>query len=185
MGLSRAFRAAAERALPAVALITVEQPRRASRRIPQQFRRYFGIPQEGFELRPQHGTGSGFIFDETGYVLTSNHVVEGASYVAVQLLDGREFEARVVEGDPSTDIAVLRIDPGGGAALPAAPLRDSDLVRVEDWVLALGNRLGLAFTVAAGIVSAKGRQLTARAAARRASSRPKRQSIPATRAAHC
>jgi serine protease Do len=101
-------------------------------------------------------SGSGFIVSPDGYILTNNHVVEGASTVTVRLLDRREFKARVVGSDPATDVAVLKINASG---LNAAPLANSDSTRVGEWVLAVGNPLGenLTFTVTQGIVSAKGR----------------------------
>ncbi len=101
-------------------------------------------------------SGSGFIVSPDGYILTNNHVIDGARSVTVRLLDRREFKARIVGGDPMTDVAVLKIDARG---LAAAPLGNSDSSRVGQWVLALGNPLGenLTFTVTQGIVSAKGR----------------------------
>ena len=101
-------------------------------------------------------SGSGFIVSSDGYILTNNHVVDGARSVMVRLLDRREFKARVVGGDPTTDVAVLKINASG---LDAAPLGNSDSARVGEWVLAVGNPLGenLTFTVTQGIVSAKGR----------------------------
>ena len=93
-----------------------------------------------------------------GYILTNNHVVDGATKVTVRLLDRREFPARVVGTDPTTDVAVLKIDASG---LTPAPFGDSDASRVGEWVLAVGNPLGenLTFTVTQGIISAKGRAL--------------------------
>ena len=90
------------------------------------------------------------------YILTNNHVVDGASTVTVRLLDRREFKARVMGADAGTDVAVLKINATG---LDAAPLANSDSARVGEWVLAVGNPLGenLTFTVTQGIVSAKGR----------------------------
>ncbi len=161
--LSNAFRAAAEQALPAVVFVTVEQRAQAAPQIPDLFRRFFGIPDEAFEMPPQIGSGSGFVFDAAGHVMTNAHVVEGAARVTVRLIDGREFPAEVVGTDPSSDIAVLVID--GASGLPSIPLGDSEDVRVGDWVLALGNPLGLDFTVTAGIVSAMGRQISGRATA--------------------
>jgi len=103
-------------------------------------------------------SGSGFIVSADGYILTNQHVVDGARQVTVGLLDRREFRARVVGGDPATDVAVLKIDAPG---LTPLPLGDSDTARVGDWVLAVGNPLGadLTFTVTSGIISAKGRTL--------------------------
>src|SRR5690606_27610092 len=96
----------------------------------------------------------GVIIREDGYILTNNHVVEGAERVTVVLQDRREFEAAVVGRDPNTDIAVVKVEAKG---LPVAPLGDSDRVEVGDWVLALGYPLHLGSTATAGIVSAKGR----------------------------
>ena len=159
--LSGAFRAAAERALPAVVYVQVQGRRelaqRQNLRIP-----FFRFVPPGFEEDeppPQRGQGSGFIFDERGYILTNNHVVRDAESILVRLVDGREYDAEVVGGDPSTDVAVIRIRPRPGERLPVAQLGDSDQLRVGDWVLALGNPLGLEFTVTAGIVSARGRTI--------------------------
>src|ERR1019366_129576 len=91
-----------------------------------------------------------------GIVLTNNHVVEGANEIQVKLFDDREFPGKVVGTDPQTDIAVVRIDTKD---LRALPLGDSDATDVGDWVVAIGNPFGLAHTVSAGIVSAKGRTL--------------------------
>jgi serine protease Do len=148
--LSAAFRAAAAQALPAVVRITtvavVDGP---------------SLPfHPNGELGPQRtqGSGSGFVFDPRGYILTNHHVVQNALNVHVALLDGREFNADVVGTDPSTDVAVIRVD-AGNATLPAIGLGDSEQLRVGDWVIALGNPLGLTFTATAGIVSAKGRSI--------------------------
>jgi len=106
----------------------------------------------------EQGTGSGFIVSSDGYILTNNHVVAGADRVMVRLYDKREFTAKVVGSDPATDVAVIKID---ARDLPAVSLGNSDSTRVGEWVLAIGNPLGEAFTftVTAGIVSAKGRLL--------------------------
>jgi serine protease Do len=111
--------------------------------------------------RPRGGgiaSGSGFIVSQDGYILTHNHVVDGASDVRVRLLDHREFKAKVIGRDPNTDVAVIKIDATG---LTPAPLGDSEASRVGEWVLAVGNPLGenLTFTVTQGIISAKGRAL--------------------------
>jgi serine protease Do len=114
----------------------------------------FGPQRPEFE----QGSGSGFIVSADGYILTNNHVVEGAEQVIVRLLDRREFKAKVVGTDPNTDVAVLKID---AKSLPPVALGNSDDARVGQWVLAIGNPLGdnLTFTVTSGIVSAKGRAL--------------------------
>jgi serine protease Do len=103
-------------------------------------------------------SGSGFIVSTDGYILTNNHVVDGAAEVRVRLLDRREFKAKVIGRDPNTDVAVIKIDANN---LTPAPLGDSDASRVGEWVLAVGNPLGenLTFTVTQGIISAKGRAL--------------------------
>jgi serine protease Do len=100
------------------------------------------------------GLGTGFVFGEDGLLLTNDHVIEGANAVSVTFADGREFDAKVVGRDKHTDIAVLRVAQSG---LPKLPLGDSDAIDVGDWVVAIGNPFGLAHTVSAGILSAKGR----------------------------
>lgn len=116
------------------------------------FRQYFGdLPER--ESR-QEGLGSGVIVSPDGYILTNNHVIEGADELKVTLADDRDFSARVVGTDPKTDVAVLKIEAEG---LPVLTLADSDRVRVGDIVFAVGNPLGVGQTVTMGIVSAKGR----------------------------
>jgi len=157
--LGNAFTAVAEAARPAVVFIEVEkrtEPFHSGQTLPSPFDRFF---QQDSEPRIQEGSGSGFIVSSDGYILTNNHVVEGADRVDVRLADDRRFEkAKVVGGDPLTDVAVIKIDAEG---LPTIPLGNSDSVAVGQWVLAIGNPLGDAFTftVTAGIVSARGRLL--------------------------
>jgi serine protease Do len=119
-------------------------------------RRFFGLPdeQQPREQRRQ-GLGSGVIVTDDGYVLTNNHVIEGADEVRVALSDGRDFTATVVGADSRTDVAILKIEADD---LPVAVLTDSDLIRVGDIVFALGNPLGIGQTVTMGIVSATGRR---------------------------
>src|SRR2546427_597327 len=155
--LSEAFVAVAEHVKPAVVFIRSEKRERArDARLLPAFDDFF--PQ--LRRRPQieQGSGSGFIVSTDGYILTNNHVVAGADRVTVKLFDKREFTARVVGTDPSTDVAVIKIDTNG---LPTAQFGNSDSVRIGEWVLAIGNPLGenFTFTVTAGIVSAKGRLL--------------------------
>jgi serine protease Do len=123
-------------------------------RVPQGleelFRQFEGPEQD----RADQGSGSGFIVSRDGYILTNNHVVADADRVTVGLLDKRTFPAKVVGRDETTDIAVLKIE---GTNLPAVNFGDDQTARVGQWVLAIGNPLGLDFTVTAGIVSAKGR----------------------------
>jgi serine protease Do len=162
--LSATFRGASSRVLPAVVYIQVEKKASAAQQqqIPEQFRRFFGLPPGGEdgEGAPVGGAGSGFIFDREGHVITNNHVVADTDQVLVRLVDGREYTAKVVGSDEMTDVAVLKIEPKHGEQLPSAELGNSDNLQVGDWVLALGSPLELQFTVTAGIVSAKGRQLT-------------------------
>jgi serine protease Do len=100
------------------------------------------------------GLGTGFVVEKDGVVLTNNHVIEGADQITVKLSDEREFQARIVGRDASTDIAVLKIE---AKDLVALSLGDSEGIEVGDWVVAIGNPFGLSHTVSAGIISAKGR----------------------------
>jgi Do/DeqQ family serine protease len=104
----------------------------------------------------EEGLGSGVIVSPDGYIITNNHVVEGADELTVSLNDGREFPAEMIGTDPKTDLAVIRIDADD---LPVITLADSDQVRVGDIVFAVGNPLGVGLTVTMGIVSAKGRSV--------------------------
>ncbi len=119
--------------------------------------RFFGQPFPRAPFR-QQGLGSGFIIEPDGTILTNNHVVANAEKIIVKLQDEREFEGRVVGNDAKTDIAVIKID---AKNLPVVPLGDSDRLQVGEWVVALGSPFGLANTVTAGIVSAKGRWIGA------------------------
>lgn len=118
------------------------------------FRRFFGIPEGREREHRRQGLGSGVIVSPNGYVLTNNHVIEGADEIKVALSDQREYEAKVVGTDPKTDIAILKID---ASDLPVAVLADSEQIRVGDIAFALGNPLGIGQTVTMGIVSATGR----------------------------
>ncbi|HEV8241211.1 MAG TPA: Do family serine endopeptidase [Thermoanaerobaculia bacterium] len=164
--LSATFRSASSHVLPAVVYIQVEKKASSEaqqQQIPEQFRRFFGLPPGGGddgEGAPVGGAGSGFIFDREGHIVTNNHVVADTDQVLVRMVDGREYTAKVVGTDEMTDVAVLKIDPKNGEQLPTTELGNSDSLQVGDWVLALGSPLELQFTVTAGIVSAKGRQLT-------------------------
>jgi serine protease Do len=124
----------------------------------RMLREQFGMPAPRATREKQEGLGSGFIVDKSGIVLTNNHVVAGADEVIVRLADNRQFAARVLGSDPPTDVAVVRIDKPPGD-LQTVTLGDSDRVRVGDYVLAIGNPLGLGQTVTMGIVSAKNRVL--------------------------
>jgi serine protease Do len=125
------------------------------------FRRFFGLPEEEQQpggrgpSRVEQSLGSGVIVSENGFILTNNHVVEGADDVRVVLPDGRtDFDARVIGRDPQTDVAVLKIEATG---LPAITITDSDNIEVGDVVLAIGNPFGIGQTVTKGIISATGR----------------------------
>lgn len=107
----------------------------------------------------QMGQGSGFIIDSDGHILTNNHVIQGAQKIRVNLPDGESYDAKLVGADPSTDIAVLKVEIG--RSLPAVVLGDSTSVRVGEWVVAIGNPFGLDYSVTAGIISAKGRNIGA------------------------
>jgi serine protease Do len=146
-----------DKALPAVVFIDVRRKVGGGSQSddPQEelFRRFFG---EG-SRRPQRvpSSGSGFIVDNQGHILTNNHVVRDAEDITVTLNDKRTFKARVVGTDPATDVAVIKID---GQRLPTLPLGDSDKIHVGDWAIAIGNPLGqLKGSVTVGIVSARGR----------------------------
>ncbi|MFN2570337.1 MAG: Do family serine endopeptidase [Gemmatimonadales bacterium] len=154
--LGEAFASVADHVKPAVVFVKSERHQRTTnRRLPPGFEDFFQAPR-----RPEieQGTGSGFIVSQDGYILTNNHVVQGADRVTVRLLDNREFTATTVGTDPSTDVAVIKIQATG---LPTVRLGDADSTKIGNFVLAIGNPLGEAFTftVTAGIVSAKGRLL--------------------------
>jgi serine protease Do len=157
--LSESFTAVAQLVQPAVVFIqaqAVEQGGRDRVQVPRGFEDFFRIPDQGPRLR--RGSGTGFLISKDGHIITNNHVVDGATSLRVRLFDKREFDAEVVGRDPETDVAVIKIK---GNDLPSLTLGNSDSVRVGEWVLAVGNPLGEAFsfTVTAGIVSAKGRLL--------------------------
>ncbi|MEG1641970.1 MAG: Do family serine endopeptidase [Synergistaceae bacterium] len=121
---------------------------------------FFGnnAPQQKERMVPRRGKGSGFIVSENGYILTNNHVVEGANKVKVTLLDGRTYEAKKIGQDPTFDLAVIQIK---AKDLPHLNLGDSDKTEVGEWVVAIGNPLGFENSVTAGVVSAKNRTLQA------------------------
>src|SRR5881396_683812 len=155
--IGNAFVAVAEHVKPAVVFIKSQHVERGeSQRLPPGFEDVF--PQMRRRPQVEQGSGSGFIVSPDGYILTNNHVVAGADRVTVKLYDKREFTAKVAGTDPNTDVAVIKIDAHG---LPTVAFGNSDSTRVGEWALAIGNPLGeaFAFTVTAGIVSAKGRLL--------------------------
>ncbi len=124
---------------------------------------FFGGGRGGSQKRQvqtpkKEASGSGVIISADGYIVTNNHVVEGADELTVTLNDNREFSARIIGTDKTTDLALIKID---GKNLPALPIGDSDKLKVGEWVLAVGNPFNLTSTVTAGIVSAKARSLGA------------------------
>jgi serine protease Do len=117
----------------------------------------FDERQSGPNDAPRRGTGSGFIIDADGSILTNNHVVEHAERIVVKLSDGRSLRARLIGADPDTDIALLKVD--GQTNLPVAPLGDSSSLRMGEWVCAIGNPLGYEHSVTVGVISFLGRKL--------------------------
>jgi serine protease Do len=160
--LSEAFISIAESVTPAVVSIDTEREPRASSggdgdaQVPEEFRRMFPNFRFPDQNAPQEARGSGFIITPDGYIVTNNHVVEGADRIDVILQDNRHLRATVVGRDPLTDIAVIKVDANG---LPAVRLGNSENARIGEWVLAIGNPLDLGTTVTSGIISAKGRGL--------------------------
>ena len=153
-------------------LYASSRPGYEGQRVPEPFRDFFGDDLQRFfgpqfrYNKPQNspnqqspakvGTGSGVIISEDGYIVTNNHVIAEADDIEVTLHDNRTFKATVVGTDPSTDLALIQIK---AKALPTVPFLNSDDVRIGQWVMAVGNPMGLNSTVTAGIVSAKGRSI--------------------------
>jgi serine protease Do len=161
VNLGNAFTSVAEVVRPAVVYIDATRQVDAGAMenhpdLPAPFDRFF--QQEPDQPRLQRGTGSGFLISPDGYILTNNHVVEDGERLDVRLFDGRKFSATIVGRDPDTDVAVIKIDADD---LPSVSLGNSDSLKVGEWVLAIGNPLGdaFSFTVTAGIVSGRGRVL--------------------------
>lgn len=153
---------AAERVTPGVVHIKSTVPataRNNQQKSPYEdmFRDFFGDPREyRGQQRPEQSIGSGVIISDNGYLVTNNHVITEADEIEVTLHDNRTYKATLVGTDPNTDIAVIKIDEKD---LPFINFGNSDIVRVGEWVLAVGNPLNLTSTVTAGIVSAKGRNI--------------------------
>ena len=161
------FTVAAEKAVPAVVHIKAAKRAALARgpgmdldQLPPMFRDFFGPRgfegqgERGGEQPLQQGSGSGVIISSDGYIVTNNHVVEDAETLDVVLNDERTYTGKVIGVDPTTDIALVKIEAAG---LPSIKFADSDQVRVGEWVVAVGNPFSLTSTVTAGIVSAKGR----------------------------
>ncbi len=146
---------------PAVVKISVEKVRRSTGMDPLWddpfFRYFFGSPSSGSrQPQIQSGLGSGFIISEDGYILTNEHVIDGASKIKVTILgDEKEYEAQLVGSDYDLDLAVLKIN--AGKKLPFLKLGDSEKLEVGNWVIAIGNPFGFDHTVTVGVISAKGR----------------------------
>ncbi|MCH5334227.1 MAG: trypsin-like peptidase domain-containing protein [Alistipes sp.] len=150
---------AAENAVKAVVNIEAIQEVETPRRSYDPFLEFFGFPQ-GYDSQPQtrevRAGGSGVIISEDGYIVTNNHVVDGATRLRVKLTDGRTYDGTVIGTDPTTDIALVKVD---ASDLPTLPFGSSDSLRLGEWVLAIGSPFDLPSTVTAGIVSAKARSL--------------------------
>ena len=165
--LSNIFSKIASDVGPSVVHINTEARIRAGNRLgpnprpdPFDFFDFFGgqpPDQEPDSGRRSASLGSGFIVDQAGYIMTNNHVVEGADKITVRLPDDSEHEATLVGADVETDLAVIKID--AGRPLPFIRLGNSDAANAGDWVLALGSPFGFENTLTAGIISAKGRDV--------------------------
>ena len=157
------FTVAAELTVHAVVHVTTKSPMKYQQMDGYQndpfFQYFFGVPKQNNkpkEMPMQEASGSGVIISNDGYIVTNNHVVDGASDIEVTLNDKRTFKAKVVGTDPNTDIALIKID---AKDLPVIVFGNSDLLKVGEWVLAVGNPFNLTSTVTAGIVSAKARNI--------------------------
>ncbi len=138
---------------PAVVRINTSRTARA-RQVPEGFQRFFGDNPAGGDQEVQEGTGSGFIMNANGLVITNAHVVKGADKVSVTLKDNRMLEGKVMGIDTITDVAVIKIE---AENLPTVKLGNSEQIKPGEWAIAIGNPLGLDNTVTAGIISATGR----------------------------
>ncbi|MFK8009514.1 MAG: S1C family serine protease [Saprospiraceae bacterium] len=147
------FADAAEKATPSVVHITATQGRSQQNDSGSPLDYLFGNPGEG---RLRGGTGSGVIYSSDGYIITNNHVIEGADNIEVTLSNNRTYKATIVGTEAQADLAVLKID---ARRLPVLKKADSERARIGEWVLAVGNPFDLNSTVTAGIISAKGRDI--------------------------
>lgn len=159
IGVPATFADLAEQVSPAVVNIQVTVSQASRFAIPPQFREFHGfpfeVPEHGFG--PSHGEGSGFVISSSGYIVTNGHVIDGASKIEVQFLNGKKLDAEIVGLDEKTDIALIKVETE--EPLQAIPLGNSDAVRPGEWVVAIGNAMSLEHSVTAGIVSAKHRYL--------------------------
>ena len=151
------FTYAAESAVDAVVYVKVSSTQTMQQAPSSIFDFFFGLPQQGApQQRERTGSGSGVIIREDGYIVTNNHVIEGATNIEVTLNSNQTYPAKLVGTDPATDVALLKIEANG---LPAIPFGDSDKLRLGEWVIAIGSPYDLRSTITAGIVSAKGRSM--------------------------
>lgn len=150
------FTVAAEKTVNAVVNVTTSYTRTVQRSSDSFLDFFYGFRHYNYEPQPAQGMGSGVILSTDGYIVTNNHVIARAEQIHVTLNDKRTFTAKLVGADPSTDIAVIKIE---GKNLPFVAIGNSDDLRVGEWVLAVGNPLNLTSTVTAGIVSAKARNI--------------------------
>jgi serine protease Do len=157
--LNDAFVEISKAVTPTVVSITVKtDPGKRDRQEEDPFHFFFGPDFKMPEQRPEIGSGSGVIISKDGYIVTNNHVVKdaGDEGIKVTMTDRREFSAKLIGTDPNTDLAVIKIEAND---LPTVSMGNSDEVQVGQWVLAVGNPLGLNYSVTAGIVSALGRNI--------------------------
>ena len=152
------FTYAAESAVDAVVYVKVTTTQTMQQAPSSIFDYFFGFPQGGGvpQQRERVGSGSGVIIREDGYIVTNNHVIDGATKIEITLNNNQTYPASLVGTDPATDVALLKIDATG---LPAIPFGDSDKLRLGEWVIAIGSPYDLRSTITAGIVSAKGRSM--------------------------
>ena len=151
------FTYAAESAVDAVVYVKVVSTQTMPQAPSSILDFFFGIPQQGVpQQRERVGSGSGVIIREDGYIVTNNHVIEGATNIEVTLNNNQKYQATLIGTDPATDIALLKIEAQG---LPVVPFGDSDRLRLGEWVIAIGSPYDLRSTITAGIVSAKGRSM--------------------------
>ena len=151
------FTYAAESAVDAVVYVKVTSTQTMQQAPNSIFDFFFGLPQQGSpQQREKVGSGSGVIIRQDGYIVTNNHVIDGATKIEVTLNNNQKYPATLVGTDAATDIALLKIDEEG---LPTIPFGDSDKLRLGEWVIAIGSPYDLRSTITAGIVSAKGRSM--------------------------
>ena len=124
----------------------------------EDFFKRFGNPNAPRGPQRSNALGSGFVISEDGYIVTNNHVIEGADEISIEFFSGKTLDAKLIGTDPKTDIALLKVE--SDAPLPFVNFGDSNVMRVGDWVMAMGNPLGQGFSVSAGIVSARNRELS-------------------------